>query len=55
MGYVYLPAALGISVASVLTAPLGARLAHALPVKQLRRAFAVLLAVVGLQMIIAAY
>lgn len=55
VGYVYLPAALGISVASVLTAPLGARLAHALPVKQLRRAFAVLLAVVGLQMIIAAY
>jgi hypothetical protein len=55
VGYVYLPAAVGISIASVLTAPLGARLAHALPVKQLRRAFALLLAVVGLQMIAAAY
>jgi uncharacterized membrane protein YfcA len=54
VGYVYFPAAIGISLASALTAPLGARLAHALPVKQLRRAFAILLAVVGLRMVIGA-
>lgn len=51
-GYVYWPAVAGIAVASVLTAPLGARLAHTLPVPQLRRAFAVLLGVLGLRMLL---
>lgn len=46
-GYVYLPAFFGIVVASVLTAPLGARLAHMLPVKRLKQVFAVLLAIMG--------
>lgn len=50
-GYIYWPAVVGISLASVLTAPLGARLAHGLPVTQLRRAFALLLIVVGLRML----
>ncbi|MGB5210806.1 MAG: sulfite exporter TauE/SafE family protein [Gammaproteobacteria bacterium] len=50
-GYVYWPAVLGISLASVLTAPLGARLAHSLPVEKLRRAFAVLLVIVGGRML----
>lgn len=43
LGFIYLPALLVISAASVLTAPLGARTAHALDVRQLRRIFAVLL------------
>ncbi|MCX7892720.1 MAG: sulfite exporter TauE/SafE family protein [Burkholderiales bacterium] len=43
IGYVYLPALVGISVASMLTAPLGARLAHALPTKRLKQLFAVFL------------
>ena len=42
-GYLYLPALLVVSAASVLTAPLGARTAHRLDVARLRRAFAVLL------------
>jgi uncharacterized membrane protein YfcA len=42
-GYLYLPALAIIAVASVLTAPLGARAAHAMNVKQLKRAFALLL------------
>lgn len=43
LGYVYLPA-LGLVVAtSMLAAPLGARLAHRLPVKRLRLVFAVML------------
>lgn len=42
-GYLFLPALLVISVCSVAMAPLGVRAAHALPVQQLRRAFAVLL------------
>jgi uncharacterized membrane protein YfcA len=42
-GYLYLPALLIIASASVLAAPLGARAAHRLDTRQLRRAFAVLL------------
>jgi uncharacterized membrane protein YfcA len=43
VGYVNLPALAGIVIASMLTAPLGARLAHRWPVLKLRRAFAFLL------------
>lgn len=52
LGYVSLLAFLGLAVASVLTAPTGARLAHALPARTLKRAFAVLLATVGLLMLL---
>jgi uncharacterized membrane protein YfcA len=40
LGYVYLPAALGVASASVLFAPLGARWAHQLPAVWLKRIFA---------------
>lgn len=40
VGYIWLPALLGIACASVLMAPMGAKAAHALPVKSLKRAFA---------------
>lgn len=43
LGYLYVPALLGIVAGSVLTAPAGAWLAHRLPVKMLRRIFALLL------------
>jgi uncharacterized membrane protein YfcA len=43
VGYLYLPALVVIAAASVLLAPLGARAAHALPVKQLKRVFALML------------
>ncbi|HVZ44733.1 MAG TPA: sulfite exporter TauE/SafE family protein [Ramlibacter sp.] len=42
-GYLYLPGLLFISLASVVLAPLGARIAHSLDVKPLRRGFAVML------------
>ena len=51
LGYLYLPALATIAPASVLTAPLGARTAHALDVRRLRRAFAVLLYVLSAYMI----
>jgi len=51
LGYIYFPALLGIISASILTAPLGARLAHWLPVQKLKRVFAVLLLVVGTKML----
>jgi uncharacterized membrane protein YfcA len=43
LGFIYLPALLVISLASVSTAPLGARTAHKMEVKSLRKVFAVLL------------
>jgi len=43
IGYVYLPAVLGITLASVLTAPVGAAAAHRLPTRRLKQVFALLL------------
>jgi len=51
VGFVYLPALVGISAASLLLAPLGARLAHRLPAARLRRIFALVL--VGMAMKVA--
>lgn len=51
-GYVYWPAAGGIALSSVAAAPAGAMLAHAMPVPVLRKAFAVLLAIIGMRMIL---
>ena len=51
IGYVYLPAFLGISISSVLFARVGVRLAHRLPAATLKKVFAVLLVVVGIQLI----
>lgn len=39
LGYIWLPGLVVIAVGSVLTAPLGARAAHALPVDRLKRVF----------------
>jgi uncharacterized membrane protein YfcA len=47
LGYVVLPAFAAIALTSVLVAPIGARLAHRLPPLMLKRAFAVLLLVIG--------
>ena len=48
LGFVYLPAVVGVAAVSVLTAPIGARLTHQLPVKTLKRVFAgILLALAG--------
>ena len=46
-GFIHWPAVIGITAASVLTARLGARLAHSVPTRSLRRVFAVLLLGIG--------
>ncbi|MES2368253.1 MAG: sulfite exporter TauE/SafE family protein [Pseudomonadota bacterium] len=51
LGFVYLPALAGIVLGSVLTAPLGARTAHRLPVRPLKRVFALLLFTLALRMV----
>jgi len=43
LGFIYLPAVIAITVVSVFTAPLGAKLAHKLPVDTLKKLFAGLL------------
>jgi uncharacterized membrane protein YfcA len=52
LGFVYLPALLGVSAASMVTAPLGARLAHSLPTGGLKKIFALLLIVMGTKMLL---
>jgi uncharacterized membrane protein YfcA len=51
LGYVNLMALGGIVAASYLTAPLGAKLAHALPVSKLKRFFAVFLFCIATRML----
>lgn len=52
LGYVNLPAFLGIVAASVLTAPLGARLAHRVPERVLKRSFAAFLILLSLRLLL---
>ncbi len=51
MGYVWLPGLAVIAICSVLTAPMGAKAAHGLPVKKLKRVFASLLYVLAVYML----
>ena len=52
LGFVYLPALAGIAAASIITAPLGAKLAHSLPIDTLKKFFALLLIVMGTKMLL---
>jgi len=52
LGYVYLPALLGIIITSVLTAPIGARAASIWPTPLLKKIFAVLLIVTGIKLVL---
>lgn len=51
LGFVHLPALAGVSVASMLTAPIGAHLAHRLPALLLKQIFAMLLVGIGTKML----
>ncbi len=55
LGFIYLPALIGVALFSMLTAPLGAKLAHSLPVATVRKIFALLLALVGTRMLISLF
>ena len=52
VGYVYLPAAIGIALGSVLAAPLGTRLAHAISGVALKRVFAGFRVLVGISLLV---
>ncbi len=51
LGYMYLPALLGISISSSIFAPVGVKFAGKLPIKTLKQCFAVFLILVALKMI----
>lgn len=50
-GFVYFPAVLLISIVSFITAPLGVKMAHQLPVAVLKKVFAVLLLALSIKML----
>ena len=50
LGYVYLPAVALISIASLISAPIGAKVSHKLPVILLKKIFATLLVMLGIKM-----
>lgn len=52
MGFVFLPALLVIVLASVLLAPLGARLMHKVPIPTLKKGFVLLLYVLAAKMVV---
>lgn len=54
IGFIQLTALCGVAAASMVTAPIGAKIAHSLPVDKLKKIFAVLLYVVGTKMLIGA-
>ena len=51
LGYIYLPAFLGILLTSLVTATIGAKLAHKLPAKKLKRYFSLLLLLMAAKLI----
>ncbi len=51
VGYVYLPALVGIVIGTFITVPRGARAAHAMPVARLKKIFAVILFVLATRML----
>jgi len=52
LGFVYVPALIGIAAVSVLTAPIGVKLAHSLPVDRLKKVFSILLYIVATKMLL---
>lgn len=52
LGFIYLPALVGVAVASYLTAPFGVKLAHNLPVARLKKVFAVFLLIMGTRLLL---
>lgn len=51
LGFIYLPAFVGIVASSVVFAPLGAKLAHHLPTQRLKRLFSLFLVTVACKMV----
>jgi len=51
LGYVYLPALVGIVIGTFVTVPWGAKMAHSMPVTRLQKIFAVILFILATRML----
>jgi uncharacterized membrane protein YfcA len=51
VGYIYLPALIGIVIGTFVTVPWGAKAAHAMPVPRLKKIFAVILFILATRML----
>lgn len=51
IGYVYLPALIGVVIGTLVTVPWGAKMAHTMPVSRLKRIFAVILFILATRML----
>jgi uncharacterized membrane protein YfcA len=52
LGFVHLPSLAGLVVATIFTAPVGARVAHKLPVPMLKKIFAGFLYIIGIKLLL---
>ncbi len=52
LGYIYLPALLGITLFSTFTSPLGAKLTQKLPTQKIKKYFSILLLIIGIKMLL---
>jgi uncharacterized membrane protein YfcA len=52
VGYINIPAFLGISCTSLFSAAVGVRLSHSMPTSALKKIFSVILIIVGIQMLV---
>ena len=50
VGYLYMPALIGIVAGTFITVPIGAKVAHTLPVPVLKKVFAVILSIMAIKM-----
>ena len=55
IGYVYIPALSGLVLGTFVTVPLGARIAHSMPVGRLKQVFAIMLSILALKMVISLF
>lgn len=55
VGFIYLPAVVVVSVCAFIFAPVGAKLAHKLPVAQLKKIFSVLLVLLSIRMLLSVF
>jgi uncharacterized membrane protein YfcA len=55
LGYLYLPALIGIVIGTFVTVPIGAKMAHTIPVPKLKKVFAVILAIMAVKMTVSLF
>jgi uncharacterized membrane protein YfcA len=55
LGYVYVPALVGLVAGTLITVPSGARLAHSMPLGVLKRIFAIVLLVLAVKMLMSLF